>query len=101
MLKEGDVVKLNYNQSLVLGKIKEIGSIKGQSYILLVDVVYMIPVKRGNRGVEFSLNKDKSPIYFIGGGYFLSILEIDDDLYKKYLHAMSGLVLVPGSKMPQ
>lgn len=96
MLSIGDIIKLNYNQSLMLGKIKEIGEL--MHYILVENVVFMIPIKNDKGYIDFSLQKTEDPIYFVGGGFFVTILKVDNDLYKKYIHTISGLVLVPGSK---
>lgn len=98
MLNVGEIVKLNYSQSLLIGKIKEIG--KDMSYILIVDVVFMVPVRSQRGQVEFAFHKDKSLIHFVGGGYFASVLGMDDELYKKYVQTMSGIIIVPGSKLP-
>lgn len=96
MLNIGDIIKLNYNQSLMLGKIKQIG--KYMHYILVEDVVFMIPIKGEGGRIDFSLQKTEDPMYFVGGGFFVTILKVDNDLYKKYIQTISGLVLVPGSK---
>lgn len=100
MIDVGDVVKLNYNQSLVLGKVESVG--KYMHYILLKDVVFMVPMSKDEGGrVEFALQKSKESIHFVGGGYFVTVLEMEDELFKKYTHTMSGLILVPGSKISQ
>jgi hypothetical protein len=96
MLNVGDIVKLNYNQSLILGKIAAIG--KYMHYILIEDIVFMVPVKSEGGRVEFALQKTKESIHFVGGGFFATVLKMDDDLFKKYTHTTSGLILVPGSK---
>lgn len=101
MLNNGDIIKLTFNKSILIGKIKEIGP--RYRYIVVEDIVYMIPVKGDAQTVSFSLHKDneKTPLHFMGGGYFLQVLDMNNELFKKYVQVMSGLVLAPGSKSIQ
>jgi len=102
MLKIDDVIHITYGQSMMIGKIKRIGSLMatadkhepGPPYILFKDTVIMVPVGQN----QFDLAPTKKEIYFIGGGAFMSELKITDDLYKKYIHAISGLLVVPNLK---
>ncbi len=100
MLKKGEVIKVNYNQSLVIGTIKEVGP--DMRWIYIVDPVFMFPIRTSETGpISFKLQKDKSPIYFMGGNYFAAVLDMDDELFRKYKQEVSGLIVMPTSITPQ
>ena len=99
MLKIDDVIHITYGQSMMVGKIKEIGSMSstdnisepGPPYILITDPVVMIPAHQK----QFDLVLLKKDIYFVGIGAFISKLEMTEDLFKNYIQTVSGLIVVP------